>query len=98
MKEKNMKPSAMGTALSMTILVAAIAEAQQPPAPCHPNPLAALDMAIVRNRGDIRNLPDPLVDRLVRQARRPHSQLPTQAHPAAHFRTPPLKPQPSQPL
>ena len=91
-----MKPSAMGTALSMTILVAAIAEAQQPPAPCHPNPLAALDMAIVRNRGDIRNLPDPLVDRLVRQAGRPHSQLPTQAYAEAHFDNPPLKPKPSQ--
>ena len=51
-----MRRSAMAIALSMTMLVApAIAQADQPPAPCHPNPLANLDMAIVRNRGDIRD-------------------------------------------
>jgi len=54
--------------------------AEQPPAPCHPNPRAGHDMGIVRNRGDIRNLPKPLVDRLVQLAGRPHSILPTQAY------------------
>jgi hypothetical protein len=54
--------------------------AEQPPAPCHPNPLAAQDEATVRNRGDIVNLPTPLRDRLARLANRPHSQLPTQVY------------------
>ena len=54
--------------------------AQQPPAPCHPNPRAHADMAEVKNRGDIKELPDPLKDRLVQMAGRPHSQLPTQAY------------------
>src|SRR6266404_8103202 len=83
--------------LSLALLVApVIAQAQQPPPPCHPNPSANLDMAIVRNRGDIRNLPGPLQDRLVQLAGRPHSQLPTQAYAEAHFDTPPMKPKPSQ--
>lgn len=56
------------------------AYAEQPPAPCHPNPLAAQDEAEVRNRGDIVNLPAPLKDRLARLANRPHSQLPTQVY------------------
>ena len=54
--------------------------AEQPPAPCHPNPLAAQDEATVRNRGDIVNLPTPLKDRLARLANRAHSQLPTQVY------------------
>jgi hypothetical protein len=54
--------------------------AEQPPAPCHPNPLAAQDEATVRNRGDIVNLPMPLKNRLARLANRPHSQLPTQVY------------------
>src|SRR5262249_5845948 len=88
--------SAVGTALSMgMLLLAAAADAEQPSPPCHPNPLAFVDMAIVRNRGDIRNLPDPLVDRLARQAGRPHSQLPTQAYAEAHFDDT-TKPKPSQ--
>ena len=58
----------------------ATARAEQPPSPCHPNPLAAQDEATVRNRGDIVNLPMPLKDRLARLANRPHSQLPTQAY------------------
>jgi hypothetical protein len=96
-RRQALKPNSIGTALSMAILVlAAAAEAQQPPAPCHPNPLAALDMALVRNRGDVRNLPDPLEDRLVQQAGRPHSQLPTQAYAEAHFDNGPMKPKPSQ--
>src|SRR5882762_9956780 len=57
-----------------------IARAEQPPPPCHPNPMAAQDEATVRNRGDIVNLPMPLKDRLAQLANRPHSQLPTQAY------------------
>jgi hypothetical protein len=70
--------------------------AQQPPPPCHANPSANQDMASVGNRGDIRNLPGPLQDRLVTLAGRPHSQLPTQAYAEAHFDSPPMKPKPSQ--
>src|SRR5437867_11212012 len=53
--------------------------AEQPPPPCHPNPRAALDMETVASRGDIRKLPAPLKERLVRLAGRPHSVLPVQA-------------------
>src|SRR6059058_4926283 len=53
--------------------------AEQPPPPCHPNRRAALDMETVANRGDIRNLPAELKERLVRLAGRPHSVLPVQA-------------------
>ena len=56
-----------------------ISRAEQPPAPCFPNPHAARDSALVRNRGDIRNLPEPLKERIVRIADRPHSILPVQA-------------------
>ena len=73
----------MATAVAVVAVVAAVsatARAEQPPAPCHPNPLAAQDEATVRNRGDIVNLPMPLKDRLARLANRPHSQLPTQAY------------------
>ena len=55
------------------------ARAEQPPAPCHPNPNAVQDEAALRNRGDIVNLPDPLKDRLARLANRPHTYLPIQA-------------------
>ena len=83
--------------LSLTmLLLATSAREQQPPPPCHPNPSANLDMATVRTRGDIRNLPGPLKDRLVQLAGRPHSQLPTQAYAEAHFDEPPFKPKPSQ--
>jgi hypothetical protein len=54
------------------------ARAEQPPPPCHPNPNAAADRLTVANRGDIANLPDPLKDRLVQLADRPHSYLPLQ--------------------
>jgi hypothetical protein len=54
--------------------------AEQPPAPCHPNPFAAQDEATVSNRGDIVNLPTPLKKRLARLANRPHSQLPLQVY------------------
>jgi hypothetical protein len=54
--------------------------AEQPPAPCFPNPRAKLDAAIVQHRGDIRDLPEPLKERLVRLADRPHSILPVQVY------------------
>jgi len=47
--------------------------AEQPPAPCHPNPQAAQDEATVRGRGDVTKLPGPLKDRLARLANRPHT-------------------------
>ncbi|HZE68870.1 MAG TPA: hypothetical protein VE135_04995 [Pyrinomonadaceae bacterium] len=57
----------------------AVAQQIQPPAPCHPNPSATQDMATVRNRDDVKNLPAPLKDRLAILAGRPHSILPVQA-------------------
>jgi hypothetical protein len=90
----------LGSGASLVIVLALSstpnAGAQQPPAPCHPNPRAEVDMAMVRQRGDVQQLPDPLKDRLVQLAGRPHSQLPTQAYAEAHFDTPPFKPKPSQ--
>ncbi len=83
-------------ALLLAPLLPAVVRADQPPAPCHPNPNANQDMAEVRKRGDIRHLPDPLEDRLVRMAGRPHSQLPTQAYAEAHSDKAPFKPVPSQ--
>src|SRR5260370_29522905 len=73
----------LGAAAAVVVLTAATPRpgyAEQPPAPCHPNPLAAQDEAAVRNRGDIVNLPTPLKDALARLANRPHSQLPTQVY------------------
>jgi len=72
--------------LALPLLAMALASpfatsyAEQPPAPCHPNPQAAQDVATVRARGDVVNLPDPLKDRLARLANRPHSQLPLQVY------------------
>jgi len=54
------------------------AYAEQPPPPCHPNPNAAADGATVATRGDVANLPQPLKDRLIRLADRPHTYLPLQ--------------------
>jgi hypothetical protein len=54
------------------------AKAEQPPSPCHPNPNAATDRADVARRGDVVKLPQPLKDRLVRLADRPHTYLPLQ--------------------
>jgi hypothetical protein len=58
---------------------AAPGSAEQPPPPCHPNPKAAHDMDITRNRGDVKKLPQPLKDRLVQLAGRPHTIVPLQA-------------------
>ena len=87
------------TSLAFATLVPRVASKRpnlQPPAPCHPNPEANVDMTTVRERGDIRHLPDALKERLVQLAGRPHSQLPTQAYAEAHFDEPPMKPKPSQ--
>jgi hypothetical protein len=59
---------------------AAVAFAEQPPAPCHANPNAAQDEAAVRGRGDIASLPAALKDALARLGNRPHSTLPIQAY------------------
>ena len=69
-------------ALSVCTLNVAYAKQPQPqpPAPCHPNPRVAADREAVLNRGDVRQLPQPLKDRLAELAGRPHSQLPTQAY------------------
>ena len=82
--------------LALAGLTTNLGFAQQPPAPCHPNPRAHADMADVKNRGDIKELPDPLKDRLVQMAGRPHSQLPTQAYAEAHESRHPFAPKPSQ--
>jgi hypothetical protein len=50
-----------------------------PPAPCHPNTTAAVDIETVSHRGDVVHLPAPLRDRLIELAGRPHSVLPVQA-------------------
>ena len=49
------------------------------PPPCHPVAGAKALMQGVANRGDVRDLPDPLRDRLMTLAGRPHSVLPVQA-------------------
>ena len=58
----------------------ALARAEQPPLPCHMNPLAAQDEATVLNRGDVKFLPVPLKNQLARLANRPHTYLPIQAY------------------
>jgi hypothetical protein len=55
------------------------AKAEQPPAPCHPNPTAQADEDALRARGDIVNLPGSLKDRLALLANRPHTYPPMQA-------------------
>src|SRR6266851_72520 len=90
------KEAALVATLGLAVLAPYAGHAEQPPPPCHPNLHANEDMAEVRTRGDIVNLPDPLKQRLVRLADRPHSQLPTQAYAEAHFNTAPFKPKPSQ--
>jgi hypothetical protein len=82
--------------LALMTVTLTLSDGEQPPPPCHPNPHANQDMAMVANRGDIRQLPGPLQDRLVQLAGRPHSQVPTQAYAEAHEDTPPFKPKPSQ--
>lgn len=47
--------------------------------PCHPNTHSHSDMATLANREDIRFLPQPLRERLIRLAGRPHTVVPVQA-------------------
>jgi len=68
------------SALMLNVAYAKHPQPQQPPPPCHANPHAAADREAVLHRGDVRNLPDPLKNRLTELAARPHSQLPTQAY------------------
>lgn len=68
-----------GAATSLMIGLLSTAYAEQPPPPCHPNPNAEEDRETVANRGDIVHLPQPLKDRLIRLADRPHTFLPIQA-------------------
>src|SRR5882672_11610558 len=68
------------SALMLNVAYAKHPQPQQPPPPCHVNPHAAADREAVLHRGDVRNLPDPLKNRLTELAARPHSQLPTQAY------------------
>jgi len=69
----------LSASVPAVLLRAGIAYAEQPPAPCHANPNADADAAAVAARGDIANLPQPLKDRLVQLANRPHTYLPIQA-------------------
>ncbi len=90
------KEAALIATFGLSILAPYAVHAEQPPPPCHPNLRANADMAAVKTRGDIVDLPDPLKQRIVRLADRPHSQLPTQAYAEAHSATKPFKPTPSQ--
>ena len=90
------KEAAFVATLGLVSFAPNAGHAEQPPPPCHPNLHANADMAAVKTRGDIVDLPDPLKERLVRLADRPHSQLPTQAYAEAHFDKTPFKPKPSQ--
>src|SRR2546428_8850292 len=82
------KPVRRTTHLASVLIILSIAlmlspgaiYAEQPPPPCHPNPNADADMALVAARGDVVSLPTPLKNMLVRMAGRPHSQIPTQAY------------------
>ena len=65
-------------ALLVVVFGSIMVRAEQPPAPCHPNPRAAEDRALVSTRGDVRNLPATLKERLIRLADRPHTFLPVQ--------------------
>ncbi len=78
-KSRHRKSFTFQVALLLPLMAAAtMARAEQPPAPCHPNPDAAADAAAVAARGDVAPLPAPLRDQLVRLADRPHSILPVQ--------------------
>jgi hypothetical protein len=81
-KAKRAKRNAFCSVLAVTVptvLGVGSAWAEQPPAPCHPNPNAAADEAALRARGDIASLPVELQDRLAQLANRPHTYSPIQA-------------------
>jgi len=64
---------------STRVAAALNGEIDQVSPPCHPNPMPQRDIASVSVRGDVRSLPQPLRQRLLRLAGRPHSTLPIQA-------------------
>src|SRR6201987_5740225 len=66
------------SAVTALAIFANNARAEQPPAPCHPNPTADADETAVRSRRDVIDLPGPLQDRLAQLANRPHTYLPLQ--------------------
>ncbi len=70
----------LAAAFGSSLLVVCTAYAEQPPTPCHPNPLAEQDQKQVRTRGDVHFLPAALQNTLERLASRPHSVLPVQAY------------------
>src|SRR5437660_1217013 len=70
---------ALMLAMSAALVSPPRGDAEPPRAPCHANPNAAADSAAVASRGDVVNLPQPLKDRLIRLADRPHTYLPMQA-------------------
>jgi hypothetical protein len=72
------RPRSAIAALIAATLAGSAAYADQPPAPCHPNPNASQDRATVAARGDVANLPQPLRERLLQLAERPHTYLPLQ--------------------
>jgi hypothetical protein len=82
MKATKLATHLLALALASSLVTRSYAE--QPPAPCHPNPQAAQDEQTVHNRGDVIHLPDPLKNRLARLANRPHSQLPLQVYAEAN--------------
>jgi hypothetical protein len=67
-------------AMALSLFGSERAIAEQPPAPCHANPLAAQDEATVASRGDIVSLPLDLKNVLVRIGGRPHTYLPMQVY------------------
>lgn len=68
-------PTSLAAIFGLAMLTSA-GYAEQPPKPCFPNATAASDVATVANRGDVRLLPDPLKNQLLRLADRPHTYLP----------------------
>ena len=79
-REPNVTRPWFAAAICLGLSAMQAAYAQQPPAPCHPNPRAEEDRELVHHRDDVRFLPDALQDRLEKLAARPHSALPTQAY------------------
>jgi hypothetical protein len=79
-RRTHLHAAGMVAASCIAALASGFANAEQPPPPCHPNPQAAADRNAVRQRGDVKNLPNILQDRLERMADRPHTFLPMQAY------------------
>ena len=79
-KKRRARPVGLFSVLAVSGLTVFVntARAEQPPAPCHPNPTADADETAIRSRGDVVNLPGPLQDRLAQLANRPHTYLPLQ--------------------